>query len=573
MARYLRLPVEERIDSNGDVVIPLRREDVTTAIATLQRESVEAVAVAYLHAYGNPSHEQETAALLADHWPDGYVSASSDVAPAIGIYERTSTTVLNAYCGPLIRNFLGQLQRSLEENGFQGRSLIMQSNGGMISPEQAQAFPVRTLLSGPAAGAMAGCALAGQVSGNNCITLDMGGTSTDVCLIENGEPMVTTEGTIGHGRYRTILPMLDLNTIGAGGGSIAWLDSGRLLHVGPGSAGAAPGPVCYGLGGTAPTVTDANLVLGYIDPTRFFGGKMKLDSERARAAIEEHVGAPLGLDSAEAAFGIYTVVNTNMATAVREVSLDRGYDPRDFALIVGGGAGPIHACAIADEIGLPSVIVPRDSSAFSAQGMLATDLRHDYVTTFTGVLEASRFAEVVTQFKELSERAATDLRHDGVSQDAMQLIPALDLRYKGQYHEITVPVAGADTGSGGFTNTMQAFHARHDQLYGYSVKEDPIEIVNLRLDAIGQLPKPDRIEQPVAAEDAAFPPSADISIYLDRAIGYETAPAYEGESLPVGFQTSGPALIYHLYTTILVARGFDVTLDRFGNYLLTRQPK
>ncbi|MBI3089205.1 MAG: hydantoinase B/oxoprolinase family protein [Candidatus Tectomicrobia bacterium] len=569
--RCLRLPVEERMADDGSVVLPLQREDVAQAVATLQHEAVEAVAVAYLHSYCNPAHERETLTLLAELWPEVFVTASSEVAPAIGIYERTSTTVLNAYCGPLVKAFLAGLELTLRENGFQGQAFIMQSNGGMISPTQAAAFPVRTVLSGPAAGAMAGCAWSARLGMRNCITLDMGGTSTDVCLIEEGDPLVTTEAAIGPGRYRSILPSLDIKTIGAGGGSIAWLDGGKLLHVGPQSAGAVPGPVCYGLGGSQPTVTDANLVLGFLSPEHFFGGSLRLDRQAARRAIEEQIAAPLGLDVETAAFGITTLANTNMATAVREVSLDRGYDPRDFALIVGGGAGPLHACAVASEIGIETVIVPRDASAFSAHGLLATDLRHDFVATFTGLLEPANAAPLAALFRDLEQRARTELLREGVPESALRFTPFLDLRYKGQYHEICIPLAAADVGAGDFAGTRATFHARHDQLYGYAVKEDPIEVVNLRLAAVGKLSQPAWRDEPRQGASAEARPGRGARVYLGAQAGFRTVPAYEGEALAAGFSTAGPALIYHPYTTILVPPAFTVTLEPHGNYRLTRR--
>ncbi|MBI3090645.1 MAG: hydantoinase/oxoprolinase family protein [Candidatus Tectomicrobia bacterium] len=568
--RYLRLPITERVDAAGEVIIPLRAEDVAQACATLRREEAEAVAVAFLHAYCNPKHEREAAALLARLWPQAFLSLSSEVAPAIGIYERTSTTVLNAYCGPLMQRFVGRLQEELRGAGFGGSALVMQSNGGMISPADAGRFAARTILSGPAAGAMAGRALARQTGIDTCITLDMGGTSTDVCLIEAGEPIVTTEARLGAGRYRLNLPTLDIHTIGAGGGSIAWLDRGGLLHVGPQSAGAQPGPACYGRGGRRPTVTDANVLLGCIAPERFFGGRMQLDSQAARRAIEEEVAGALGLDAAAAAFGIITVVNTNMAAAVREVSLDRGYDPRDFALVVGGGAGPLHACAVAREIGIPRIVVPRDASAFSAHGMLATDLRHDFVATFTGPLDGSSAKALPQTFAELRRQAHAQLEADGVPESGRQLVPSLDLRYKGQYHELTVPLAAGDAESGAFPATAGAFHSRHEQRYGYAVKEDAIEIVNLRLLAIGCLPKTAAPAKAARAPSTLASPSGMRAVYLDRRGGFREVPLYDGALLHPGFTANGPALIAQPFTTILVAVDYTVQVDPYGNYLLWR---
>jgi N-methylhydantoinase A len=372
--RRRRLPVGGRLDFRGEEITPLCIEDVREAADALGREGVSAVAICFLHSYASPVHEEKAAAMVRDILPEAHLSVSSTVLPTIRFYDRVSTTVLNAYVGPVLRDYMKSLTGRLAEAGFGGVLLIMQSNGGVALPDLTLERAATTLLSGPAAGPRAAAAVAGLHGREDCILVDMGGTSFDACLVRDGAATMNSEGEID--RLRIALPMLDITTIGAGGGSIGWIDAGGLLRMGPESAGASPGPACYGTGGTRPACTDADLVLGYLNPEFFAGGKMSLDTARARETIREHIAEPLDLDVEEAAAGMYRVINANMAHGVREITVKRGVDPREFPMVVAGGAGALHACMIAHELEIPRLLVPLTASTLCATGMLLCDLRH-----------------------------------------------------------------------------------------------------------------------------------------------------------------------------------------------------
>jgi N-methylhydantoinase A len=382
--RYLRLPVEERLDYSGSVITPLNYDDVRAAADFMSREDVDAVAVCFMNSFANNQHEEESAKIILDKLPAAYITVSNRILPSIRFYDRVSTTVLNSYVGPILKRYLQALLSRLQEVHYEGILLIMQSNGGVISPDLAIGKAATTLLSGPAGGPIAGVGYTSVQGYDDCITVDMGGTSFDASLVKDKTPMVTTSGEIN--RLKLALPMLNVVTIGAGGGSIGWIDEGGLLKMGPRSAGANPGPVCYDAGGELPTCTDADLVLGYLDKDFFAGGRIPLNLKKAGRAIEQHIARPLKLDLFEAAAGMYKVINVNMATAVREVSIKQGYDPRDFPLVVAGGAGPNHACMFALELEIPVMIIPKESSIFCAAGMLMSDLKHDFVKTYPTVL-------------------------------------------------------------------------------------------------------------------------------------------------------------------------------------------
>ncbi|MCX7170112.1 MAG: hydantoinase/oxoprolinase family protein, partial [Proteobacteria bacterium] len=360
--RDLRLPVTERINAAGEVVTPLDMASLRAAATQLKQEKVAAVAICFMHSYANPVHEQAAKKVVAEILPEAYLTVSSELLPQARMYERVSTAALNCYIGPILKRYLTALQLNLKNIGFTGVLLIMQSNGGVATPESTADTAVMTLLSGPASGPVAGIAFAGVQGFENCMTVDMGGTSFDAAVVQKGVPLLRSEGWIN--RQRLALPMLDIHTIGAGGGSIGWIDDGGLLRMGPQSAGADPGPACYGRGGKLPTCTDANLVLGYLDPNYFLGGRMKLDLAAARQAIETHIAKPLKLSLEDAAAGMYHVMNINMAAGLREITVSRGIDPREYPLVVAGGAGPIHGALIAQELEIPLILVPKESSIF-----------------------------------------------------------------------------------------------------------------------------------------------------------------------------------------------------------------
>lgn len=564
--RYLIQPVEERVNCDGEEVLPLNEEDVRKAIAHLRAEGVEAVAVAFIFSFLSPSHEQRAGAILKDEAPDLWVSLSSEILPEVRVYERISTTVLNAYVGPPLATYLGSLQAKLLENGFTGQLLIMQSNGGVMAPQVASRFAANTLLSGPAGGPTAGLHYGRTHELLDIITIDMGGTSFDACLVKDGSPQLTTGGEIGG--YRIALPIMDIHTIGAGGGSIAWIDAGGLLRVGPKSAGAEPGPVCYGRGGREPTVTDADLLLGYLDPHFFWGGGITLDLEAAEKAMQEKIARPLGMSAIEAAHGVFQIVNSNMAATVRVVSVQRGFDPREFALVVAGGAGPIHAGMIAKELDIPLVIVPRESSVFCAAGMLLSDLRHDFVRTYVAALaelDLRRVDEILSQMKS---EAIQNLEMEGIPRERILLTFAGDLRYVGQFNEVEVPLPFEH---GSFTTqerdlTAKAFHERHDALYGYSLPLAPVELINLRLKATGITEKPAFGEYPYLGPDASRALKGRRKAFFKD--GFLDVPVYDGALIGNGNEVEGPAIIEQPTTTIILDPDYALNCDQFGNYVM-----
>ena len=562
--RHIRV-VEERINVSGEVLTPLREDDVRAAAQYFREQAIEAVAVSFLWSFRNPAHELRAREILEQELPGIYVSLSTEVLPQIRLYERNSTTALNAYVGPVLTRYISRLLSELETRRFNGNLLIMQSNGGVMSPQVAQRYASNTLLSGPAGAPMAGIFYGNTHGFKNVITIDMGGTSFDVALVKDADPGVTTEGMIGE--HRIASPIMDIHTIGAGGGSIAWIDRGGLLAVGPKSAGAAPGPACYGRGGTQPTVTDAQYVLGYLDPAWFEEGELQFDSAAARKAIAEHVAQPLALDLVEAADGIYQLVNNNMAAALGVVSVQRGYDPREFVLVVAGGAGPIHAAAIARELEIPLILIPRESSVFCAAGMLISDLKHDYVRTYATDIDRVDTAQVTALFAEMTQTARDTLDSEAVAAEQVQINYSADLRYVGQFNEVEVllPDAGELTDAA-LQELCEAFHLKHDGLYGYSMPGAAVELINLRITARGNTTKPaqERHEPHGAACEHARLGARQA--WFNG--GFIETPVYDGLVLVNGNRVAGPAIVVQPATTIVVAPDFILLCDEYNNYLM-----
>lgn len=570
--RCLRQVVEERIDCEGKEFIPLKEEDVYAAIEVFKKEKVEAVAVNFLFSFINPSHELRVKEILEKKLLGVHVCISSEVLPQIRIYERASTTIFNACVTKQLRSYIERLIKALEQNGFKGALLVMQSSGGVMTPEVASDFAVNTLLSGPAGGPCSGIFYGSIHDIGNIITIDMGGTSFDSCLIRNGEAEITTENDIAE--YRTAVPSLAIHTIGAGGGSIAYTDLGGILRVGPQSAGANPGPACYNMGGQEPTVTDADLVLGYLNPEYFLGGKMKLDPSKAEEAIKGRIADKLGIDVTRAAYGIYEVVNSNMAQGLRMASVDKGYDPRSCLLVVAGGAGPVHACQIASELEIPLTLVPKTSSVFCATGMLISDLRHDFVSVCYMKLkeELIDIDLLNSRYSEMKQRALALLEREGISPEKMEFTYFADLRYEAQVNEITVPTPLSAKGT--FTKNelpmlQQAFDQKHDILYGYSLSGSPLELVCLRLVGKGIVDKPSFTETPFSSEDASIALKGNREIYFNGE--QRLVPIYDGTKMAHGNKLLGPAIIEEPTTTIFLTPGYQLTCDRYSNYLIYRQ--
>jgi N-methylhydantoinase A len=557
--RFLRLPVGQRTDYKGDALRPLAEDDVRAAAETFREEGVEAVAISFMHSPANPTDERRTRDLLHELLPDVYVTASSDLLPQVRYYDRTSTTVLNAYVGPIISQYLEALTTRLADLRFGGTLLIMQSNGGVATPAEISERAALSLLSGPASGPTAGLWQLAPHGLNECITVDMGGTSFDAALVKDGEPLLMHDGTVD--RWSLSLPTIDIHTIGAGGGSIAWIDEGGLLHVGPQSAGAMPGPACYGRGGTQPTVTDADLVLGFLGESSFRHGGMALDLEAARTAFAP-IAERLGLTIEQAAAGVYDLVNVTMATGVRDVSVRRGLDPRDFPLVVAGGAGPLHAAPIARELEIPSLLVPRESSIFCAAGMLMSDFKHDDVRAYKTSLADADVGRLTGLLDEMQGTGDETLAREGVPADRRQRRAALDLRYVGQWHELTVPVElPVDVEA-----ATRDFHALHDAHFGHASPDQPVELLAVRLASVGRTEKPGLTEAGPADGSVADAKVGERPVWSATERDLVTTSVYDGAVLPSGARIAGPAIIELPSTTIVVPDDFTLDVDAYGAF-------
>jgi N-methylhydantoinase A len=544
--RHLRLGVGERMRADGRVEVPLDRDSLAKAIDILNISRVEAVAVCYFHAWRDAAHERETAEILARELPDAYVSLSSSVLPQIKEFERVSTTIVNAYIGPVLSRYLARLEARLAEVGYRGPTLIIQSHGGVAPIAEAGRLAAGGVLSGPAGG-VAGSIHAAKLAGTpNLIPFDMGGTSTDICLVVDGEAALVMDRKIGG--HRIALGSLDIATLGAGGGSIAAVDAGGILHVGPESAGAAPGPACYGQGGTAATVTDANLVLGYLDPARFLGGERRLDKNAAEQAVDR-VAAALGVDRLQAAHGIHRIVNTNMAEGVRLVSVRRGVDPRRFALFAFGGAAGLHATDIARQLQLSTVIVPRVAAVLSAWGMLATDLRFEVARTHIGDTRALDGGAVKRLFAELEAEGMARLRA-GFAGPA-RATRSVEMRYGEQVFEVAVPLDDVDwEAADPLPQIVERFHRRHQELYTYASPDQETVLVNARVAVSGILSA--LPQEPALAAAAPASPRAEHRIYLDD---WVAAPVWDFDALAPSQAIPGPAIIEGAMTTVLLRPG------------------
>jgi N-methylhydantoinase A len=553
--RKLRLGVRERRRADGSVEIPLDSASLERALGTLKREQVEAVAVCYLHAYRDPRHELATKAAIERALPGAYVSLASEVLPQIKEYERVSTTVVNAYVGPALSRYLARLEQRLAEAGYDGPTLIMQSHGGVAPILDARRLAAGAVLSGPAGGVAGTAHAARLLEEHNLIPFDMGGTSTDISLVVGGRPShVTGRRVAGHA---IALNSLDIASIGAGGGSIARVDAGGILHVGPQSAGAAPGPACYGAGGKAATVTDANLVLGYLDPESFLGGRRRLDRSAAEAAVDD-IAAALGVDRVAAARGIHRVVNTTMAGGVRLVSVRRGVDPRQFALLAFGGAAGLHATEIARQLDLKRVIVPRVAAVLSAWGMLTTDLRFEVARTHIGDMRALDGRAVKQLFAEMEAEGLAKLHasFDG----PVRTSRSVDMRYGEQVFEIAVPLDGVDwEAADPLPQVVERFYHRHEELYTYSLPDQETVLVNARVAVAGLLSalpqEPDLPDGPPAI------PRSERLTYID---GWVTSLVYDFEALAPRQTIPGPAIVESPMTTVLLRPGDVATVTPLG---------
>ncbi|MFN8215949.1 MAG: hydantoinase/oxoprolinase family protein [Solirubrobacterales bacterium] len=549
--RWLRIGVPERYDPSGEEIAALDEDAVRAAAARFSAAGVRAVAVAFLWSALHPDHERRAAAILREELPGVDVICSHAVLPEIREWERTSATAMSAYVMPKIREYLTALEGQLLAGGLQRPLLIMQINGGCARVPHILDVPVNILASGPAAAPAAALHFADSV-GEDVITVDMGGTSLDVCLIEGGRAAMSREIQV-EGQPIGV-SAVDVHSIGAGGGSIAWIDAGSALRVGPRSAGAKPGPACYGFGGTEPTVTDANVVLGYLNPEAFLGGRRKLRDDLARTAVDEHVGAPLGLTTVEAAAGIVRVVNANMVGAIRSVSVDRGVDPRGFTLVCGGGAGGLHAAELARELGMKKVFVPLEAGVFCAFGMTVTDVRHDHLTALHAVSDEFDLEAVNGVLAAMEERARAELLEEGFAPEEISLQRSVDARYPGQVHEITVPVpSGHRLESADVAELVADFHEQHLAQFAYNRESMPIECLHWRVAAIGAAGVA-RAATVVASDGEAVPVRSAEAYSTARGELVQT-PIYDVADLGIGTAIEGPAIVAAPTTTVVVHEG------------------
>lgn len=564
--RFLRFGVKERINAAGDVLIPLDTGDIDRIVAEMRKHGVEAVAVCLLNAYSNPQHEEEIGRLVQARFPEAICSLSHQITRRYYEYERTSTTVQNAYVMPVVRTYLRSLERELADRNFQSALQIMQSNGGVMTSAVACDIPIGMVESGPAAGAIGAAALAALTGHQNAISYDMGGTTAKTAIIVRGMPETTD--TYAVNERPILLPVVDMREIGAGGGSIAWIDVAGALHVGPQSAGADPGPACYLRGGTQPTVTDADLQVGLLNPNYFLGGEMKIDPARAQQAISTIADAyDISVD--EAALGIIKIVNTNMSALLQSMTVKRGYDPREFALVAFGGAGPLHAAAIAQEMNIPTIIVPMNSGVFSAWGMLMADLRHDFALTHIQAVADIDVDHLNALFRRLAARLQEIFRLENVAEEDVTVAYELDLRYMGQEHTLSVPVSSPFT-EAGRAAAATAFDDLHLATYGHNAPEEPKVMVSLKAIGIGRVRKPTL--KTIAIGTAIPPADAQTGrrpVY--RGGGrYEDFDIFRRERLLAGNLIHGPAVIEEATATTVIENDQSCTVDPYGNLIVTR---
>lgn len=562
--RDLRLEARERIGPEGEVVAPLQPSDVEAAAAVFRRREVEAVAVCFLFSFVNPAHEEEAERILTEHLPGVPITISSRVAPEFREYLRTSTTVVNAALLPLVGSYVDGLRTTLSDAGLRAPLHLMQSNGGLARAGTAARYPVGLIASGPAAGVVAAARLGALAGSPDVLGFDMGGTTADVSLVVGGEPQMRFRGEAGG--HPVNLPQIDVLSVGAGGGSIAHVDAFGALTVGPDSAGADPGPAAYGRGGESTTITDAHVVLGTLDPARFLGGRMKLDTAAARRAVDRCVARPLGFGVEEAAAAILRIADATMVRALRVVSVARGHDPRRFALLAFGGAGPMHACAIAEDLGIERVIVPRYPGVASALGLLMSDVRHDLRVTWVQRTTALELAELRRRLASLERESRELLAGSGVRDGDGRVEFEFDMRYRGQAYELTVPVASAELDQPGVRVVERAFHALHKQAYGHDSPVAEVEIVTLRAHAIG----PSEL-RPWNGAGGAVPRRTGRRRVRSYTRGEEEYAVYERAALEEGESLAGPAIVEQDDSTVVVALGWNLTAGGAGNAVLARE--
>ena len=563
--RNRRYGVKERTTARGAVLVTAEPTGLDDHLRNIESNGSAAVAICFLNAFANPANEESVEALVRRRLPNVAVSPSYKVCREIREYERMSTVVLNAAAMPLVEDYLGQIAPRVRQRLPRAGILLMQSSGGSLTIDAARAYPARMITSGPAGGALAVQRLGEATEGKTFLGFDMGGTSTDICLIDEGNLQMTMEGSICE--HPVLLPMIEINTIGAGAGSIAWLDEAKGLHVGPQSAGAEPGPVAYGKGGTEPTVTDANLVLGRLDPDRFADAGLSLDLDAARRAIEARIAGPPDMSFEEAAAGILRIANANMERAIRVSSAEKGYDPRDISLVAFGGAGPMHAAALGRETGIGTVVVPEHPGVFSAVGLVMSDIRHDFVQTRVVRVSAIASDEIESVFQDLEKQAATALDADAVPDDRRVVRRSADLRYIGQAFEVNIGVPDGPINDAAIARTLDRYHDRHLQQFAHNDPGRDVEFVSCRVAAMGMMNAP-----PMTAGTRTVGGATGTEIrpvYFDESKGFVETPIFERSGMSLGHRIDGPAIIEQADSTIVIHPGQSFETDGFGSLLIS----
>jgi N-methylhydantoinase A len=598
--RSLRREVTERMTARGEIHTPLNRAEAAAVVAELKNAGVQSIAVCLLHSYANPAHEEALGEIIASVYPEAYVTLSHRILREYREYERTSTTAVNAYVGPVVARYLGSMREHLRRQGFSGEVLVMQSGGGVMSLPTAVQMPVRMMESGPVAGVIGAAKVASALGHPQAISFDMGGTTAKVSLTRNGNAEISNHYYIGgyNTGHPVMLPVVDIVEVGSGGGSIAWLDGAGGLKVGPVSSGALPGPACYGLGGTKPTVTDANLILGRLAEESFLGGEMRLDHSAAISVVQKHVGEPLEMDVNQAAVAIIRIANAHMALALRAVSVERGQDPRDFCLVASGGAGPLHGCTLARELKIPLLIIPRLPGQFSAWGMLACDLRQDYVQTLLrdyATVAPEEIQSALTKLLNAGLAALGDGQNANVT--ASEIDCRLDLRYRGQEYTVAVPLSGTSFTAADREPAAARFHELHRLLYGHAAPEEALELVGLRVTVHRDIEKArsfaadpsTRAPAKAGGSRSGFRPTGlpvglhanvgfDVhetattqtqrKVYMGERHGFLMTPVYRRADLPPGAKFDGPAIVEEPASTTVVLPNDHVEVAQTGELVI-----
>ena len=567
--RFLRKGIRERILSNGKVKISINEDDVREACKIFVDEGVNSIAISFIWSVLNPSHEIIAEKIVREMMPNAFITVGSRLYPQIREYTRTSTAVTNAYLSPTLKSYVSAINEYFISLGGENNVRYFQSNGGLATGEVMTDRSVYAINSGPASAPIAGLSIANPFKYKNVITVDMGGTSFDITLTKGGSTNLNKN--VDFLRYRIGVPMIHVETLGAGGGSIAWIDEMGLLQVGPQSAGANPGPACYNKGGEKPTVSDANLVLGYLNPDGLIGGKLPLNYENAFNSIEKNIAKPLGMEVEKAAYGIFTIVNSNMVNGIRRVTVERGYDPRDFVLVAGGGATGAHITALAKEMGIDTVIVSKLSSGLCAYGQIISDVKYNYMATIPTRLDSIKAAEKINKtFKEIESKGIEHLNKDGFEEKKINTYRSLEMRYVGQIHECTVNIDFFEITEETLKNIKEAFHNRHEELYTYSEKDSPVELVNIESTIYGRIDRPNYSELENKGQiNDALKISRNL-IFSEKGNVLKT-PVYDGNKLSPGNLIDGPAVVEEDTTTLVIENGCFLELHKSGTYIIKRK--